>query len=123
MALIQIIEDSSFQRKFISNILERAGHRVIQAENGKVGLEKLESNNPQVIFCDLLMPEMDGFEFLEALRAKGNNLPVVILTSDIQVTSKSRCLDLGANYFVNKPPNEKEILEVLDKILDEENKS
>ncbi|MZH03321.1 MAG: response regulator, partial [Nitrospinae bacterium] len=71
MALIQIIEDSSFQRKFISKILEGAGHQVIQAENGKVGLEKLESNDPQVIFCDLLMPELDGFGFLEALRKKG----------------------------------------------------
>lgn len=120
MALIQIIEDSSFQRKCISRILEGAGHQVIQAENGKDGLEKLESNNPQVIFCDLLMPELDGFEFLEALRGKGNNLPVVMLTSDIQETSKSRCMELGANYFINKPPNEKEMFEVLDKILKED---
>ncbi len=120
MALIQIIEDSSFQRKFISRILEGAGHQVIQAENGKVGLEKLESNNPQVIFCDLLMPELDGFGFLEALRGKGNNLPVVMLTSDIQETSKNRCMELGADYFINKPPNEKEMFEVLDKILKED---
>lgn len=123
MALIQIIEDSSFQRKFITKTLEAAGHQVIQAENGKVGLEKAESCNPQVIFCDLLMPELDGFGFLEALRKKGNNLPVVILTSDIQETSKSKCMELGADYFLNKPPNEKEVLEVLDKILGEDNNS
>jgi CheY-like chemotaxis protein len=116
MALILIIEDSSFQRNFITRILEGAGHEVVQAHNGQMGLEKVASNNPQIVLCDLLMPDLDGFGFLEAVRGEGNKLPVIMLTSDIQTSSKNRCLELGANYFLNKPPVEKELLEVLEKV-------
>ena len=117
MALILIVEDSSFQRKIITKILENAGHEAISAENGKKGLEALENNSPDCILCDLLMPEMDGFAFMEILKEKNVQTPVINLTSNIQETVKQRCVDLGAKGFLNKPAQEAQILEVLDTIL------
>jgi two-component system, chemotaxis family, chemotaxis protein CheY len=117
MALILVVEDSSFQRKIITQILEKAGNETLSAENGKQGLEILETHKPDCIFCDLLMPEMDGFAFLEALKEKNIQIPVINLTSDIQDTVKQRCLDLGAKGFLNKPAQESQILETLKSVL------
>lgn len=117
MALILVVEDSSFQRKIIAKILEQAGHETLTAENGRQGLEVLATNTPDCIFCDLLMPEMDGFAFLEALKEKNVQIPVVNLTSDIQDTVKQKCLDLGAKGFLNKPAQETRILEMLNSVL------
>lgn len=117
MASILTVEDSSFQRKIIIKILEKAGHETLAAENGQRGLEVLATHTPDCILCDLLMPEMDGFQFLEALKEKNIQIPVIILTSDIQDTVKQRCLDLGAKSFLNKPAQEGQILEALNSIL------
>lgn len=117
MALILIIEDSSFQRKIIAQILDKAGHQTLLAENGKKGLDILQTHTPDCILCDLLMPEMDGFEFLEALKEKNLPFPVINLTSDIQDTVKQRCLDLGAKAFLNKPAQEAQVLEALKSVL------
>lgn len=117
MALILVVEDSSFQRNIIVKILEKLEHKTLTAENGKKGLEALEANTPDCILCDLLMPEMDGFGFLEHLKEKNLQTPVIILTSDIQDTVKQRCLDLGATNFLNKPAQEGQISEALTAIL------
>ena len=117
MALILVVEDSSFQRKIVTQILAKAGHETLTAENGKQGLEVLETHTPDCIFCDLLMPEMDGFEFLETLKEKNSQIPIINLTSDIQDTVKQRCLDLGARGFLNKPAQESQILEALKSVL------
>jgi two-component system, chemotaxis family, chemotaxis protein CheY len=117
VALVLIVEDSSFQRKIIIQIIEKAGHKTLATENGKKGLEVLEANTPDCIFCDLLMPEMDGFEFLAALKAKNISIPVINLTSDIQDTVKQKCLDLGAKGFLNKPAQEPQILAALNSVL------
>ncbi|MCB0334954.1 MAG: response regulator, partial [Bdellovibrionales bacterium] len=65
------------------------------------------------ILLDLLMPQMDGFGVLETLKAKGNTVPVIVLTADIQETQKLRCLDLGASEFLNKPPKPNQILDAI----------
>ncbi|MCW6037952.1 response regulator [Spirulina subsalsa FACHB-351] len=96
--------------------LEKEGHEVIEATNGKHCLEMLENHQPDCLFLDLLMPEMNGYEVLEALQHQGKHLPVVVVTADIQDTSRERCLNLGAIAVLNKPPKPQELKIILQHI-------
>lgn len=103
MPTILTIDDSGFQRKIITSILEKEGYTVISAENGNTGFDLALRESPDLIICDLLMPEMDGFGFLKLVREKNLATPVMILTSDIQKTTRQECLSLGAIDVLNKP--------------------
>jgi CheY-like chemotaxis protein/anti-sigma regulatory factor (Ser/Thr protein kinase) len=81
--LVMIIEDDTFTRELMANMLKNEGWRVFKAENGKIALKHLEDKKPSLILLDLLMPEMDGFEFIARLRNNPNwrSIPVVVLTA------------------------------------------
>lgn len=117
MALILHVDDSSFSRIQVGKVLKKAGHDVIQAENGTVALKMLTEHKPDLILSDILMPEMDGMALLEALRDQGNTVPVIMLTADVQHDTKKTCLSLGAEALINKPPKEEELLAALDQAL------
>ena len=117
MAKVLVIDDSSFQRKSICKIINDLGHETDQAANGAEGLRFLENTRYDCIFCDLLMPEMDGNNFLEAIGKLENKTPVVILTADKQVSSCAHAKRLGAKDVLNKPPKPEEISEIMAKIL------
>jgi DNA-binding response OmpR family regulator len=80
---ILLIEDDPEQRNLLRAVLEAKGFRVDEAENGKKGLDKLSKNPPDVILLDLMMPEMDGFEFLNKLRAnpEWGSMPVIVVSA------------------------------------------
>lgn len=107
---VLVIEDSSFQRKHIVRILTDAGYEVVQASNGAEGLEMLASEKPEIVCTDLLMPDMDGVEFLLKKKESGNTVPAFVLSSDIQKTTQDKCRDLGAVNFLNKPVDAAELL-------------
>ena len=73
---------------------------ISEAVNGLEGIKKIRENTPDLIFLDLLMPELDGFEVLERLKKSDLKIPVIVLTADIQETSKKRCFDLGAKNLI-----------------------
>lgn len=81
--LIMVVEDDVVVREVIVSLLKQSNLRVFQAENGKVALDHLEDKKPNLILLDLVMPIMDGFEFLANLRSqdKWRSIPVVVLTS------------------------------------------
>lgn len=109
MPKVLIIDDSGFQRKIITSILEAEGNTVLTAENGRAGFDIAVKESPDLIICDLLMPELDGYGLLKLVRDHNLAIPVLILTSDIQNTTRSECLALGALDVLNKPVK-KEIL-------------
>jgi chemotaxis protein CheC len=117
MALILTIDDSMFMRKKIISMLKEDGHEILEAEDGFKGLKMANSYKPDCILLDLIMPEMDGLKVLNALREGGSNIPVIIVTADIQETVQKRCLELGACAFINKPPKKDELRNALDKAL------
>jgi len=117
MAVILHVDDSSFSRIQVGKVLKKAGHEVLQAENGSVALKVLTERQPDLILSDILMPEMDGMALLEALREQGNKVPVIMLTADVQHDTKDACLALGARLLLNKPPKEEELLAALDEAL------
>jgi len=113
MVCILIIDDSAFQRKIISSVLNGENHTVITASNGHEGLKKAVLEKPDLIITDLLMPEMDGGTFLSEVKKAGLSIPVIILTSDVQKVTRDRCLALGAFSVLNKPVNREALLELI----------
>jgi len=117
MATILITDDSKFLRNRISKVVNTGTHTILEASNGLECMQIITSKSPDVIFLDLVMPEMDGFEVLEHMRDQKVNIPVIILTADIQEGVADRCMELGAIAYLNKPPKNDELLAALDYAL------
>lgn len=117
MALILIVEDAMFSRKMIRKTLQKQGYETLEAKNGKEGLELVREANPDCILLDLLMPEIDGWEFLKILRAEGYKTPTIVITADIQETSRQQCLELGAQAVLNKPPQAQVMQDAIEAVL------
>ena len=117
MVKILVIDDSSFQRKIICSILKEDGYELVTAENGKDAMEHLGTYAPDLIICDLLMPEFDGYYLLEELRAEKSAIPTLIVTSDIQKPTREKCYRMGARGLINKPVNKESLLPIVKKIL------
>jgi len=120
MAKILIIEDSSFTRKAIAKMAKADGHEVLEADEGSVGLELAASQSPDCITLDLIMPGMDGMEVLRYLQNKALNIPVIVLTADVQEDTRKQCLELGAVDILNKPPKNNELQIAINKAVKKE---
>ncbi len=117
MVTVLIIDDSSFFRKRIRSMVAAQGHDTLEASDGRQGLEMITLHSPDCVLMDLLMPEMDGLELLEKLRENGSQIPVIVVTSDIQETTRAQCLELGAKTILNKPPKPAEICHAIDAVV------
>lgn len=117
MGLILITDDAAFSRRMIRKAVQEGGHEAIEAGNGRECLEMLAHNSPDCIISDLLMPEMDGFSLLQALRDQGVKIPVIVLSADIQDSARQQCESLGAFMMLKKPPKAPEIIDALQKAL------
>ncbi|HXV85342.1 MAG TPA: response regulator, partial [Gemmatimonadales bacterium] len=99
-----LIEDDRATREMLRRILDKEGWGVLQAENGRVGLEQLVAHQPDLIILDLMMPEMDGFTFLEAKRASQawRDIPVVVITARDLTPEDRQRLNGGVQQVVRK---------------------
>ncbi len=118
MPLILVIEDSSFMRNKIGNILKRDAYDIIEADDGVKGLQIALERSPDCILLDLIMPGMDGVKLLMTLRERGADSPVIVVTADIQERTIKQCRELGATAVVNKPPVEEELRNAVRSVLD-----
>nr|WP_086995144.1 sigma-54 dependent transcriptional regulator [Rhizobium sullae] len=102
---ILVVEDDPVQRRLLKNAIERHGHVVHQAENGRIGLEMVKRDGGlfNVILLDLMMPEMTGLEFLEALHELGTQIPVIVQTGQGGIEMVVQAMRAGAFDFVVKP--------------------
>jgi CheY-like chemotaxis protein len=118
MKRILLIEDNHSLREEIINVLELEGFTVVTAENGRVGLERIQADRPDLVLCDLMMPEMDGYETLKAIRGNPETatLPVILLTARDDDQCQTRCAELGADGYVTKPFKIPELLRALEAI-------
>jgi len=105
MAKILVVDDETSVRHVISMLLFQAGYEVIEAEYGLIGYSKAQSDNPDLILLDLMMPFMDGFEVLQKLKQNPatRKIPVIILTAKIDADSEPECMRLGAVDYIKKP--------------------
>lgn len=117
MPKILIIDDSRYARLKMSKPIAEAGYEVLEAENGLEGLDLVRKEKPDCIICDLLMPVMDGYAFLENIKKEKITIPVLVLTSDIQDKTREKALALGAIDLINKPPKYAEVVEKLNSVI------
>jgi len=104
-ARVLVVDDEPINRRLLARYLEREGHEVATADDGAAGWEKLRAEPFDVVLLDVLMPEMDGYEVLELLRADParRHLPVIMISSLEDTDSIVRCIELGADDYLPKP--------------------
>ncbi len=113
-----IADDSWVTRRYLKKLVsENFDVDIEEAVDGQEALDKIYTNKPDCLLLDLLMPNIDGEEVLEELNKKSIELPIIVLTADIQDTTKQKCLKLGIYCFVNKPPDESDLIKVLSDIF------
>jgi len=106
-AHILVVDDTKVNRMLLTRHLEQQGHRVSSAEHGKEALEILANMDCDLILLDVEMPEMDGYQTLETLKADTElrHLPVIMVTSIDDIASAVRCIEMGAEDYLPKPFN------------------
>ena len=105
-----LAEDEAALSKALKAILERNNYSVDVVGDGQAALEYLESDNYDGAILDIMMPKADGITVLRELRARGSLLPVLLLTAKSEVDDKALGLDAGANDYLTKPFNSRELL-------------
>jgi two-component system KDP operon response regulator KdpE len=106
---VLVVDDDQRLRRLLRLNLEKERYRVVTAEDGPTGLEMAELEPPDLILLDVMMPEMDGFTFLQRLRTF-SDVPVLILTAKAEEQDTVRGLDLGADDYLTKPFSPAELL-------------
>ncbi|MFY0599841.1 MAG: response regulator [Cyclobacteriaceae bacterium] len=118
LPLILIVEDSEDIRKYIKQTLEQE-YRVVQAENGKEGVEIAQNEIPDLVISDIMMPVMDGFEVCRKLKGdvKTSHIPIILLTAKASNESTLVGFEQGADYYITKPFNPKLLMLRVKNIL------
>ena len=139
---ILVVDDKANVRTLVRDYLTEQGFRVVVADNGRNALYAARHDKPDLILLDIMMPEMDGFEFIRAFR-KESETPIILLTARLEESDKVVGLELGADDYVTKPfsmhellarirtvlrragkaPEPSRVLRVADIVLDRENHS
>ena len=106
-ARLLVVDDNKVNRLLLARSLELQGHRAVLAENGRVALELLRREPFDLLLLDIEMPEMDGFQVLEQLKADRQlrDLPVIVTSSVEGIANVVRCIELGAEDYLAKPVN------------------
>lgn len=103
---ILIADDSQAMRRIVVRSLRQAGfegHELVEAENGKQALDIAQTQGPDLILSDWNMPEMNGIEFLAALRAGGKKTPFGFVTTEGTPEMREKAMSTGADFMLNKP--------------------
>ncbi len=103
MANILVVDDDPYIRELIRTLLKNEGFTVFEAKNGRDALQKLDDNKIELCVLDLMMPEMDGYEFCRKARIYYEELPIIMLTAKAELTQKVKGFELGADDYLTKP--------------------
>lgn len=119
MKRILLIEDDPFLRENTAELLELANYSVITASNGKVGLEKAKINLPDIIVCDIMMPELGGYAVLEELEKseKIKHIPFIFLSAKTTHDDIKKGMNMGADDYITKPFDEDELVDAIESRL------
>jgi len=116
-----VAEDNPVNQKLIARLLEKRGHTVVLAQNGREALEALEKRHFDIVLMDVQMPEMDGFEATKRIREKeqasGTHQPIIALTAHAMQGDEERCLAGGMDGYVTKPIKLEDLFSVIEKVV------
>lgn len=116
---ILIVEDEPNVRNFVKVYLEFEGYQVVEAKNGKEGLDQVKAEQPDLVVTDIMMPEMDGVTFYKTLRQdeKTKNLPVIVLTVKDEFEDIKYAYLIGVDEYVTKPFDPQQLVRKIKEIL------
>src|SRR5439155_61034 len=118
---ILLVEDKLVNQKLVLKLLQKLGYRVDTVNNGREALEAVSRVSYAAILMDCQMPEMDGFEATQAIRAKervnGQHVPIIALTANAMQGDKQRCLKAGMDGYVSKPVQAKILFEAIEALV------
>jgi CheY-like chemotaxis protein len=116
---ILLAEDNAINQKIACHVLEKQGHHVTVAADGRQALSALDQAHFDVVLMDVQMPEMDGFETTGAIRARergtGVHLPIIAMTAHAMQGDRERCIAAGMDSYISKPLAIKELIELLER--------
>jgi DNA-binding response OmpR family regulator len=115
-ATILVVDDHLSVRTLVADYLGSQGYRVLTASDGEEGLIVARRSRPDLVLLDVMMPELDGFSFLQAFR-RDSSAPVILLTARVEETDKVVGLELGADDYVTKPFGMKELVARIRAVL------
>jgi two-component system chemotaxis response regulator CheY len=115
---VLLVDDSGLARRSTRRILERAGYQVVEAEDGMAAIEQYFVEKPDVVLLDLVMKGMYGLEVLAKLREMDPGACVVVLSADIQTSSREMVQAAGAAGFLNKPADAQQMLDVVARAVE-----
>ena len=114
---ILIVEDEVLLAKSIKEILEENEHTVSCAYDGQEGLELARSAHFDLLILDLMLPKLNGFQLARSLRKEKNGLPILMLTAKSDILDRVEGLDSGADYYLTKPFDKRELLACINALL------
>lgn len=118
MAKILVVDDATFMRMMLKDILTKNGHTVVgEATNGREALEKYQEVNPDLVTMDITMPEIDGLQGLKNIKAVDPNARVVMCSAMGQQMMVIEAIQSGAKDFIVKPFQADRVLEAINKAL------
>lgn len=119
MKTILLIEDDTALRENTAELLELSDYKVITSPNGKIGITKAKEKKPDIIVCDIMMPEVDGYGVLEALShdVNTNQIPFIFLSAKTEHKEIRKGMDMGADDYLTKPFDEDELLSAIESRL------
>jgi DNA-binding response OmpR family regulator len=117
--LVLVVDDEDMTRQMIAMFLKMDGHDAIEAEDGVEALKQVAKHQPDAIILDVMMPEMDGITMCKKLRANPatETIPVLMLSGRSQIGAEEEGLEAGANAYMKKPMDPKEMLMLLKEIM------
>lgn len=105
MIRVLVIEDNLEIRDNVTEILEIEGYEVVEAANGKIGIQLAEELLPDLILCDISMPQISGYDVLRHLKSKEStaSIPFIFLTANVEKRDRQEGYSLGADGYISKP--------------------
>ena len=107
---ILVVDDNKHTRRLFKAVLENENYTVFIAENGKDALRVMDEEHIDLVLLDIMMPEMDGYEFTKLLREENNNLPILMVSAKQLPEDKKRGFLVGTDDYMTKPVDEDEML-------------
>ncbi|WP_282121969.1 response regulator [Algibacter mikhailovii] len=119
MTTILLIEDDTVLRENTAELLELSGYKVITASNGKIGVSLAKKQHPDIIVCDIMMPELDGYAALKTLSESKLTkfIPFIFLSAKTERTDVRKGMNLGADDYITKPFTEDELISAIESRL------
>ncbi len=119
VARILCVEDNPQNMRLVRKILMSAGYEVLEAMDGKSGIELVERERPNLVLMDVNLPDIDGLEATTRLKAQQSvaHIPIVALTANAMHGDRERCIEAGCNGYVPKPITKNELLNTVAHFL------